>query len=180
MHEKRFKDDIARLRSPNRLERLEVQRVVDLCMEEVDLSSVLDVGTGSGVFAEAFAGRGLQVSGVDANPDMLEAARFYTPSGDFREGVAEALPYSDNLFDLVFLGLVLHETDDPLKALAEAHRISKRRVCVLEWPYREEEFGPPLSDRLDPETVADLAHKAGLGKIEAILLSKLVLYRFTF
>lgn len=180
MHEKRFKDDIARLRSSNRLERLEVPRVVDLCLEEATFRTVLDVGTGSGVFAEAFAGRGLQVSGVDANPDMLEAARFYTPNGDFKEGVAENLPDPDRSFDLVFLGLVLHETDDPLKALGEARRTACRRVCVLEWPYLEEEFGPPLADRMDPETLTGLAHKAGLEKVETLHLSKLVLYRFTF
>lgn len=138
MHEKRFHGEIDRLRSPERVERLEVERVVDQCLEGAHIESVLDVGTGSGLFAEAFARRGLQVLGVDVKPEMLEAARRYVPAGDFRQGTAEALPADDRGYDLVFLGLVLHEADDPLMALQEALRSAHQRVCILEWPYRAE------------------------------------------
>jgi hypothetical protein len=34
-----------------------------------------------GLFAEAFAGHGLTVAGVDVNPEMLEAARRFVPGG---------------------------------------------------------------------------------------------------
>ncbi len=85
MHEKRFEGDISRLRNPERIARLEVDRVVELCLEETKIMSVLDVGTGTGVFAEAFARRGLAVSGIDVNPEMLPAARIYVPTGNFRE-----------------------------------------------------------------------------------------------
>ncbi len=132
MHEKRFEGDFDRLRSPERIARLEVERVVDLCLAGAHISRVLDIGTGTGLFAEAFARRGLQVSGIDANPTMLPVARGFVPSGDFREGVAEALPFSDGSFDLVFLGVVLHEADDLQKALEEALRVSGQRVGILE------------------------------------------------
>ncbi len=33
MHEKRFEGDIARLRNPERIARLEVERVVTLCLK---------------------------------------------------------------------------------------------------------------------------------------------------
>jgi ribosomal protein L11 methylase PrmA len=59
MHEKRFEGDIDRLRTPERVERLDVERVVDLCLEKVKVHSVLDVGTGSALFAESFSKRGL-------------------------------------------------------------------------------------------------------------------------
>ena len=45
MHEKRFEGAIDRLRSPERVERLDVERVVDLCLESETATSVLDVGT---------------------------------------------------------------------------------------------------------------------------------------
>ena len=96
--------------------------------------NVLDVGTGTGLFAESFSERGLEVSGLDANPEMLVAAHQFVPKGIFREGTAEALPYPDSSFDLVFLGLVLHESDEPLKTLKEARRVARKRVCILEWP----------------------------------------------
>ncbi len=156
MHEKRFEGDLGRLRSPERVARLEVERVVELCMAGAHISHVLDGGTGTGLFAEAFAHRGLRVSGIDANPAMLPVARDFIPAGDFREGAAEALPFSDGSFDLVFLGVVLHEADDPEKALQEALRVTRQRVGILEWPYQQQSFGPPLEHRLDPQRLERL------------------------
>lgn len=99
--------DIERLRLPERLERLEVARVVDLSLVEGKIQKVLDVGTGSGVFAEAFVARGLTVAGIDENPRMLEAAKSFVPQADLRQASAEALPFPDGEFDLAFIGLVL-------------------------------------------------------------------------
>jgi ubiquinone/menaquinone biosynthesis C-methylase UbiE len=177
MHEKRFEGDIASLRSPERVERLEVERVVDLCLENGQAGSVLDVGTGTGLFAEAFVRRGLTVSGVDVNPEMLAVARHFVPNVDFRAGTAEVLPYTDSSSDLVFLGLILHESDEPLKVLREALRIARKWVCILEWPYRDQTFGPPLAHRLKPEDLADLFRKVGFKKWKVIGLSNTVLYR---
>lgn len=177
MHEKRFEGQITRLRSPERVERLDVDRVVDLCLEESKFHSVLDIGTGSGLFAEAFFNRGLEVSGMDANPEMLIAAREFVPGGNFREGTAEALSYPDGFFDLVFLGLVLHESDESLKALKEARRVAKKRVCILEWPYKDEAFGPPLAHRMKPEDLATLFQEAGFRKWKATDLSNTIFYR---
>jgi SAM-dependent methyltransferase len=164
VHEKRFEGDIAKLRASERVERLDVERVTALCLEGGGIASVLDIGTGTALFAESFSKCGLQVSGVDANPEMLVAAREFVPMGDFRKGTAEALPYPDGSFDLVFLGLVLHESDEPLKALQEAHRVARKRVCILEWPYRDGAFGPPLAHRLNPEELVDLFQRAGFRK----------------
>jgi ubiquinone/menaquinone biosynthesis C-methylase UbiE len=176
-HGHRF-NHIERLRTPERLERLEVERVVDLALEGGPVQSVLDIGTGSGVFAEAFARHGLPVTGIDTNPEMLQAARGYVPSGNFREATAEEIPYPDDAFDLAFMGLVLHETDDLLKALQEAYRVTKKRLVVLEWPYAEQEFGPGLEERLQPAQVVELASQAGFQSSQAILLEQLMLYRF--
>lgn len=55
MHEKRFSGGLERLRSQERVERLEVPRVIQLCLEGENYTSMLDVGTGSGLFAEGFS-----------------------------------------------------------------------------------------------------------------------------
>ncbi len=175
-HGHRF-NQIERLRSPERLARLEVERVVDLALEGPLLQSVIDIGIGTGVFAELFARHGLKVTGIDPNPEMLEAARSFVPGGDFRQAVAEEIPYPDRSFDLAFLGLVLHETDDLLKALQEAYRVSKTRVVVLEWPYAEQDFGPAIEERLRPEYIETLSKQVGFERIETIPLTNLVLYR---
>lgn len=175
-HGHRFQE-IERLRSPERLKRLEVERVVSLALESLSAQSVIDIGTGTGLFAESLAKRGLAVAGIDVNPEMLEAARTYLPNADFRQAAAEANPFPDGSFDLAFMGLVLHETDDLLKALQEAYRVSKARVVVLEWPYAEQDFGPGIEERLRPETIETLGKQAGFVHIETIPLETLMLYR---
>ncbi len=175
-HGHRF-NSLERLRSPERLERMEVERVVDLAIAGAPIHSVLDIGTGTGVFAEGFAQHGLAVTGIDVNPEMLDAARTFLPGGDFRLATAEDLPFPDETFDMAFLGLVLHETDDLLKALQEAYRVSKNRVMILEWPYSQQDFGPGIEERLRPEYVETLSKQAGFEHIQVIPLKALVLYR---
>lgn len=176
-HERRFHGDVDRLRSTERISHLEIDKVIDLCLEGIDAERMVDVGTGSGLFAEAFAAHGLQVAGVDVNPEMVATASRFVPAGKFQIAPAEELPFPDGSFDLVFLGLVFHETDDALKAIQEARRVARQRVAILEWPYRQEEIGPPLAHRLKPEEVSALAHKAGCGDIDIFYLSNTVLYR---
>ncbi len=143
------------------------------------IKNVLDIGTGTGVFAEAFAQAGLAVTGLDVNVELLAVARGHVPTAQFKEGVAEQLPFPDKSFDLVFLGLVLHETDSALTALQEARRVSRRRVAILEWPYRDEPYGPPLEHRLNPATISALATEAGFSQIDISPLEFMTLYRLT-
>jgi ubiquinone/menaquinone biosynthesis C-methylase UbiE len=164
------------LRSSGRLALLEIERVLDLCLAAFPAKSVLDVGTGTGLFAESFVARGLQVAGIDVNPAMIEAARRLVPQARFRHASAEAVPYDDGAFDLAFMGLVLHETDDRLQALREARRVACLGTAVLEWPFRQAQYGPPLAHRLNPGELAALTQDAGFSRVETLPLSHLVLY----
>jgi ubiquinone/menaquinone biosynthesis C-methylase UbiE len=107
---------------------------------------------------------------------MLPAAQQYVPAGIFREGVAERLPFLDGSFDLVFMGLLLHETDDILAALREAHRVAAMRLAILEWPDEDQSFGPPREHRLSYEKITSLARQVGFKGIAVIRLEHLVLY----
>jgi len=176
---KRYGAPAERLRSPERMALLEVPRVADLCLDGIDASRALDVGTGTGVFAEAFAARGLEVTGIDPNPGLLEAARRLVTGVRFETGTAERLSFEDGSFDLVMLSHVLHETDDPAAALAEARRVVRLRVCVLEWPYVDEDKGPPLAHRLRPSEIEALARRAGFSGVEQTVLRHMHLYRLT-
>jgi ubiquinone/menaquinone biosynthesis C-methylase UbiE len=178
-HERRFHGTADRLRDPDRIARLDVPRVVALSLAGLTATSLLDVGTGTGVFAEAFVAAGLAVTGIDTNADLLAVAREFAPAAQFREAAAEQIPFPDGSFDLVFLGHVLHETDDPLAALREARRVARQRVAVLEWPYRDEPSGPPLAHRVSPAAVADLAAGAGLSQVETIPLEHMDFYQLT-
>ena len=177
MHERRFNREIERLRDPQRVARLEVSRVANLALENLEgVQSVLDVGTGSGLFAEQFATKGLQVTGLDANREMLPVAQQYVPAGIFREGEAEQLPFPDGSFDVVFMGLLLHETDDTLAALSEAYRVALKRLAILEWPDEEQSLGPPPEHRLAYAKIESLARQAGFKEVKQVRLEILVLY----
>lgn len=171
--------DVQKLRSPERLQRMEVERVVDLCLEGMEARRALDVGTGSGVFAQAFAARGLETTGIDPNGEMLAAARALVPGVDFQEAFAERILFPDASFDLAFLGLVLHETEHPDQALRECRRVAGKRTAVLEWPYETQDFGPPLSHRLRYADITEMALAAGFLRFEMIPLKSLVLYRMS-
>jgi SAM-dependent methyltransferase len=87
---------------------------------------VLDVACGTGVLACEAAGRVApdgHVSGLDRNPGMLEIARRKEPTIDWREGLAESLPFADAAFDAVLCQFGLMFFDDRAKALAEMWRV---------------------------------------------------------
>jgi len=88
---------------------------------------VLDVGCGDGRFALALAQAGAQVSAVDADPQMVEAARrrFHEAgcAGDILLADASALPFADGRFDLVTAITVLCFLTEPAPALAEIARV---------------------------------------------------------
>ncbi len=175
-HERRYAAPAEKLRAPARIEMLEIPRVMNLSVEGIRDARVLDVGTGTGVFAEAFAEGGLDVTGIDANADLLASARAHAPRAKFVHGAAERLPFDDASFDLVFFGHVLHETDDQAAALREARRVARLRVALLEWPYVEEDRGPPLAHRLRSEDIFSLARGAGFTAVDRVTLSHMDLY----
>lgn len=179
MHERRFEGNVERLRNPLRIAMLEVERVVDCVLAGLsDIHTLLDVGTGTGLFAEQFAARGLSVTGLDVNPVMLAEARKFVPTGIFEEGVAERLPFKEASFDVIFMGLVLHETDYLQKVFDEAYRVVKTRLAILEWPYHVQDFGPPLEHRLSFERISFAAAQSGFVPTEKVNLANLVLYLY--
>jgi ubiquinone/menaquinone biosynthesis C-methylase UbiE len=177
MSERRFHGDPGRLRSPERIALLEVDRVVATSLQGLAAKTVLDVGTGTAVFAEAFSGLGLRVTGIDLDPDLLELARRHAPGASFGLAAAERLPFPDGAFDLVFLGHVLHESEEPGQVLGEAARVAGERVVVLEWPYLEEEHGPPLEHRLKPVEIEALLGALRPRGFERMSLRHMELYR---
>jgi 2-polyprenyl-3-methyl-5-hydroxy-6-metoxy-1,4-benzoquinol methylase len=83
---------------------------------------VLDVGCASGYFARLLQKNGCQVTGIDANPEALEAARegcSHMILADLdRESLAPLLEGAT--FDVVAFGDVLEHLHDPLRVLDQA------------------------------------------------------------
>jgi ubiquinone/menaquinone biosynthesis C-methylase UbiE len=175
-NEKTYTGSIERLRAPERIKKLEVSRVIKLATNKITADSVLDVGTGSAIFAQAFADAKMHVTGIDINEEMLAEARRIVPQGHFEFGSMEKMPCDNNSFDIVFMGHVLHETNDITLVLTEAKRVARKRVVILEWPFRAEESGPPLNHRLSEDAIVNAAKKAGFPEVDTVYLEYMVLY----
>ena len=178
MLDKRFKDKIEKLREPERIARYQMDTLIAHCLNGIEIQNVLDVGTGSALFAETFSKKGLEVAGADVNPDMIAAAEEFVPAGRFEVAPAEKMPFDDQSFDLVFMANVFHEVDDQVQALLEAKRIARKRIAILEHPHKEQPFGPPMHHRLKSEQIRQFAMQAGLETIKIIELTNVNLYLF--
>ena len=92
---------------------------------------VLDIGCGTGNHLLLFYRLGLDVTGLDASPYMLDRARARLGhKATLKLGRAEELPFEDNEFDLATLILTLEFLDDPITALQEAGRLTRNRVLI--------------------------------------------------
>lgn len=95
----------------------------------------LDVGCGAGMAAQLSAALGAMVSGIDAAEALLSIARERTPTGDFRQGDIEALPFDERTFDLVTGFNSFQYAGDPTQALREAGRVTKPggMIVIMTW-----------------------------------------------
>lgn len=100
---------------------------------------VLDVGCGTGIFARLLAARGLQVSGVEPNDDMLrQARREDTPGVEFRQGRAEATGMPERSVRAVTAAQAFHWFD-AARALVEFCRVLvPEGWTALLWNERDE------------------------------------------
>ena len=87
---------------------------------------VVDVGTGAGTLALALAPLVGEVVGIDAVPELLEAARASAPANvSFVEGDATALPFDSFSFDIAATRRTLHHIARPELAVAELARVTR-------------------------------------------------------
>ena len=92
--------------------------------------TLLDIGTGAGHTAIAFAPAVKRVVAYDLTPQMLEevernAAAKGVTNVETRQGAAENLPYPDASFELVSCRLTTHHFANLPQALAEMGRVLK-------------------------------------------------------
>jgi ubiquinone/menaquinone biosynthesis C-methylase UbiE len=107
---------------------------------------VLEVGCGMGTDLRQFAAGGARVVGMDLTWQGIQMAktafRLFGLSGDFVVADAEALPFRDDAFDLVYSNGVIHHTPDTVAAVHEMHRVlhtgGQARVMVY---HRNSYFG---------------------------------------
>ncbi len=125
------------------LSRRAIRDVAEAVGPRTDLT-VIDVGTGGGDLPlDLLATWGarwprLHVTAVDAQADVLEAARAVRPALDSTPGLAlavgdgRALPYPGRAFDIAHASLVVHhlEPDDAVAFLRELRRVASVAVVI--------------------------------------------------
>ena len=103
--------------------------LLDLAASQVPQPrSILDVGCGTGRLLRAASHRfsAARLEGVDAAPQMVEQATRLLPAGapiHFQQATAEALPFADGQFDLVFSTMTFHHWADQRKGVTEVARV---------------------------------------------------------
>lgn len=100
-------------------------------LKPVREDSVVDIGCGIGANLLSFVEMGLQVTGIDPSPYMLDiAAKNLGNRVDLHRGFAEDLPFDDNSFNYACLVTTLEFVEDPQKAFEEACRITKDKIFI--------------------------------------------------
>ena len=141
--------------------------------------SMLDVASGPGMLACAFAPHVRHATGIDLTPAMLDQAR----TAQHKQGLANlswdcgdvtALPYRDGSFDIVTCRYAFHHFPDPLAVLKEMRRVCAPggRVVVIDSAPSAEKAAafnameklrdPSHTQALPPEELAALYRNASL------------------
>ncbi len=107
-------------------------------------SEVLEVGCGLGTDAINFARRGVRYTGVDLTEASIELVRrrfeLEGLTATLRVADAEALPFADDSFDLVYSHGVLHHTPDTQRAIHEVHRVLKPGGAAIVMLYHKNSY----------------------------------------
>jgi SAM-dependent methyltransferase len=97
--------------------------------------AVLDLGCGTGELADAIAAAGMNATGCDISPEMLQRATLANPSGTVDwiqlDPGWQALPFATMTFDAVVAASVLEYVDDPVTVLRECRRVLRPGGVVL-------------------------------------------------
>src|SRR6516162_9414331 len=95
----------------------------------------LDFGCGNGAVAVRLASKlGLNVTGIDVDPEQIEAAREksgQTPNLRFFSADGTQLPFGHNEFDFVGTHMVTHHIPDWQNALRQMLRVLKPNGCLI-------------------------------------------------
>jgi ubiquinone/menaquinone biosynthesis C-methylase UbiE len=92
----------------------------------------VDIGCGEGRVTRDLTARGHTVTGVDAAPTMIAAAREADPKGTYLRADAADLPFEDNSFDIAVAYNTMMDVADLPGSIREAARVLTPggRLCI--------------------------------------------------
>lgn len=93
-------------------------------------ASLCDVGCGAGALLMYARSLGIVATGIE--PDAGRVAEGNAAGLDIHPGTAEALPFPDESFDVVTFENALHHVTEIGQALAEAMRVARRAIVIVD------------------------------------------------
>lgn len=132
---------------------------------------VLEVGVGTGRNIE-FYPSGVEVTGIDLTPGMLERARKRAAAlnrkVDLRLGDVQCLDFPDNTFDTVVATFVFCSVPDPVQGLSEVRRVVRPggQVLILEHMRSAQPLVGLLMDLLNPLVVRTMGANINRRTVE--------------
>lgn len=113
-----------------------------------DITSVLDVGCGTGRLLNWFAAKdpSLTLFGIDPSEAMCEAAAGNVARAQVQVADGAALPFPDGSVDLVIATGILHHIGDTRAVISEVFRVARHAVVVSD--HNDFAMGSPRSRRI--------------------------------
>lgn len=105
------------------------KKIIDRLKIFPEEKSALEVGCGGGILTEEIACLGFFTTGIDPSEQSITTASEHsTERGlkiNYMTGIGESLPFSDQLYDMVFCCDVLEHVQDLPKVISEISRVLK-------------------------------------------------------
>jgi len=170
MTEKKFDPKhMAMLNDPNR-KKIHDPEVIWNTLDLKNPEVLVDIGTGTGFFAMPFADKipnGI-VYACDTSDVMLDWMKQNLPKqyeGRVIPTKTEesTIDLADQSADLVFMMMLHHELEDPVRMLQESNRLLKPggKILIVDWAKKEIPFGPPMEIRVAADTIEQQLQETG-------------------
>lgn len=147
----------------------------NLILQAIGLKSdmvFMDIGSNDGFFslpAAKIVGSKGKIYAVDISQPAIEKLNTKFKDSGLDNYVslaakAEETVFSENIADIIFLGTVLHDFDNPAKVLKNAVKMLKDsgRLVNLDWRKKTMDIGPPFDIRFSKAKATKLIEDAGL------------------
>ena len=110
-----------------RKDRAAYDEMYELIRPVVQAKTVLELATGTGLIAKNIVNAAAHIEATDASAEMIAEAKRDNHSTKLHFSVQDMfrLPYTEESFDVVIVSNALHIVPQPVKALAEIHRVLK-------------------------------------------------------
>lgn len=151
----------------------EFQELADrLSKETPENGRILDVAPGPGYLSIELAKRGrYEIVGLDISKTFVRIAKENalkeSVNIDFQHGNASAMPFGDNMFDLVVCRAAFKNFSQPVEALNEMFRVLKPGGRAIIGDLRKD---------VSSEEIAAYVEKTGIGFFNAIFVK--LIFRF--